>query len=123
MPSNIPTYTAPNGHIYTAGGANATCTVSVCPVELSIYGYRPSLPASSTLIALYALCLVIQIFLGWRYKTWGFMAAMVLGCIDEILGYVGRILLWQDPWGHAGFIMQIGMLYTPHSSLTSVGYD
>jgi len=38
------------------------------------------------------------------------MAAMLLGCIDEILGYVGRILLWQNPWNHAGFIMQIVLI-------------
>lgn len=35
---------------------------------------------------------------------------MVSGCIDEILGYVGRILYWQDPWGKAGFIMQIVLI-------------
>ena len=120
MPSNLPTYTAPNGDVYIAGGRTANCTLSVCPVVDSVYGYRPSLPASSTLIALYALCLVIHFFLGWRYKTWAFMAAMILGCIDEILGYVGRILLWQNPWTHSGFIMQIGMLCRPP---TSVGYD
>lgn len=118
MSNNVPIYTAPNGKIYTAGGQSANCTLSVCPVEISVYGYRPSLPASSTLIALYAVCLAIQFFLGWRYKTWGFMAAMTLGCIDEILGYVGRILLWQNPWTHSGFIMQIGMLCWPSISMS-----
>ena len=110
MPSNVPIYAAPNGEFYSAGGKGANCTLAVCPVEVSVYGYRPSLAASSTLIALYAICLAIQAFLGWRYKTWGYMTAMILGCIDEILGYVGRILLWHNPWGNAGFIMQIGML-------------
>lgn len=89
-------------------GPGMNCTISVCPVELSVYGYRPSLPGSATLIALYALCILIQIALGWRYKQWGFMVAMILGCITEIAGYSGRILLYENPWGQTGFLMQIG---------------
>jgi len=97
----------PNGTFYYAGGDNSNCTVSVCPVELSVYGYRPSLAASGTLISLYALCMGVQIMLGFHYRTWWFMTCMVLGCIDEIIGYVGRILYWQNPWGQAGFLIQI----------------
>lgn len=96
------------GPWYTTGGTNdPNCTIAVCPVEISVYGYRPSLAASISLITLYALCAVIQVFLGIRYKMWGFMVAMVLGCIDEIMGYVGRIIMWQNPWNSNGFIMQI----------------
>jgi hypothetical protein len=102
-------YIVVNGTHYIYYGDQANCTLSACPVETSVYGYRASLPLSGILIALYSLCLVVQVFLGWRYKAWGFMAAMVLGCIDEIMGFVGRILMYQDPWGQTGFIMQIGM--------------
>ena len=108
MSNNQPTYISPNGTVYIAGGKEANCTLAVCPVEYSVYGYRPSIEASSILIGLYTLCMVYQVTLGWRHRAWGFMAAMSLGCIDEILGYVGRILLRQDPWNNAGFIMQIG---------------
>ncbi|KAL2428742.1 Efflux pump himE [Exophiala dermatitidis] len=108
--SNLPIYISPNGTVYIFYGDQANCTISACPVSVSVYGYRPSLAASGTLIALYTICIFVQIFLGWRYKAWGFMAAMVLGCIDEILGYVGRILLWQNPWGQQGFIMQIVLI-------------
>jgi hypothetical protein len=111
-----PVFTTPNGLVYVAGGDDANCTVSVCPIELSVYGYRPSIAASSILIALYAICMGIQAILGFRYKKWGFMAAMLLGCVDEIIGYVGRILYWQNPWGGSGFIMQIGKwLFMEHS--------
>jgi len=110
----------PDGTAYSAGGAaDANCTVSVCPAVLSVYGYRPTLPASIALIALYGLCALIQVVMGWRYKTWGFMAAMLLGCADEILGYAGRILYYQNPWGQTGFLMQIGVsssiIYTLHT--------
>jgi hypothetical protein len=103
-----PVYTTPSGLVYIAGGDDANCTVSACPIELSVYGYRPSIAASGVLIALYTVCAVIQSYLGFRYKKWGFMTAMLLGCFDEILGYVGRILYWQNPWKQGGFIMQIG---------------
>lgn len=100
----------PNGTFWYAGGDYNNCTISVCPVTLSVYGYRPSLAASGTLIALYAIFMTIQIALGFKYKTWWFMYCMVLGCIDEILGYAGRILYYQDPWGQTGFIMQIVLI-------------
>lgn len=101
-------YTAPSGLVYAAGGDYANCTISVCPVELSVYGYRASLPFSIVLIILYALCAVVQLWLGIKYRTWGFLSCILLGCVTEILGYIGRILMWQNPWNDAGFIMQIG---------------
>jgi hypothetical protein len=100
-----------DGLTYDASGSKANCTVSTCPIEYSIYGYRPQLPFSITLIALYSICLLVQVFLGIRYKKWGFMIAMILGCVDEILGYVGRILYWINPWDQTGFLMQIGKFY------------
>ncbi|KAJ9617560.1 hypothetical protein H2204_013691 [Knufia peltigerae] len=109
MSSDGPIYVF-NGTTYIGGGSDANCTISVCPVELSIYGYRASLPLSVALIALYGVCCIVQIGLGWRYKTWGFMTAMLLGCIDEILGYVGRIMMYKNPWNHDAFIMQIVLI-------------
>ena len=110
MSSNLLYYTSPNGTVYLATGNNANCTISVCPATYSVYGYRPSIALSSTLIALYGIVIAVQLVLCFRYKSWGYTVAMVLGCIDEILGYVGRILLWRNPWKHIGFIMQIGTL-------------
>jgi hypothetical protein len=100
----------PNGTFYFAGGDNSNCTVSVCPIELSVYGYRPSLAASGTLIALYSICMIIQLFLGFKHRTWWYMISMFFGCLDEILGYVGRILYWRNPWQQTGFIMQIVLI-------------
>lgn len=119
MSSDGPIYVF-NGTTYIGGGSDANCTISVCPVELSIYGYRASLPLSVALIALYGVCCIVQIGLGWRYKTWGFMTAMLLGCIDEILGYVGRIMMYKNPWNHDAFIMQIGMLGFLSNSIRTI---
>lgn len=32
---------------------------------------------------------------------------MILGCLHEVIGYVGRIVMWNNPWSFAGFIIQI----------------
>jgi hypothetical protein len=73
LPNGDTFVTAPSGQIYYSSGDVQNCTLSYCPVELSVYGYRPSLPASSTLIALYALCMIIQSYQGWHYKSWGYV--------------------------------------------------
>lgn len=117
MSNDFPTFIV-NGSLYAAGGDHVNCTLSVCPVEASVYGYRASLPFSSLLIALYAICLVVQVVLGWHYKTWGYLSAMALGCLVEILGYVGRIIMWNNPWNNGGFIMQIGMSHASESTAT-----
>ncbi len=108
MSANAPSYTTDDGIFYIAGGRDANCTLSAFPIEQSVYGYRPSLGASAAFISLYAVAMVVHLALGWRTKAWFFLSAMVLGCIDEAIGYAGRILLWQNPWGHSGFILQIG---------------
>ena len=105
------TYTEPNGMVYTwSGSGTQNCTIAHCPVQLSVYGYRASLPLSALLIALYAIVAILQVGLAWKYRTWGFMSAMILGCIDEIIGYVGRIIMYQNPWNNSGFIMQIVLI-------------
>ena len=99
----------PDGTLYVAGGPDGSnCTVQVCPVVLSVYGYRPTFPGSIALIVLFGLCGLVQIFLGFRYKTWAFMISMLLGCLTEIIGYIGRVMYYYNPWGSVGFIMQIG---------------
>ena len=34
-------------------------------------------------------------------------AALSLGCVGEAVGYVGRIIMWDNPYDEAGFQMQI----------------
>ncbi len=100
----------PNGTFWYAGGKQSNCTLAHCPVDLSVYGYRPSIGASSALIALYAICAIVQLVLGLRYKSWWFMSSMIVGCLVEILGYIGRIMYNHNPWAQSGFILQIVMI-------------
>jgi RTA1 like protein len=78
-----------------------------CPVESSIYGYYPDLAANAFFAAFFGVFMIINLFLGIRYRAWTFLIAMTFGCGTESLGYVGRILLNDNPFGMAGFNMQI----------------
>ena len=68
-----------------------------CPVESSIYGYYPSLPGNAFLLAWFLVLLLVNTILGIRYRKWSYMVALDLGCISEIIGYIGRIILYYNP--------------------------
>jgi hypothetical protein len=44
---------------------------------------------------------------------------MILGCTHETAGYVGRVLMYKDPWSFAAFIVQIS---NPPSTLPAPFY-
>lgn len=77
----------------------AACTLKTCPIQSSYYAYRPSLPANAVFLALFSLslcCFIVQAALSRRFI--GFTIAMVSGCALEVLGYVGRIMSWYNPF-------------------------
>lgn len=93
-------------------GPDANCVLDqtspyYCPLSSSVYGYLPALAASITFIVLYTIALGIHIYQGLRWRTWWFLGAMMFGCVCEILGYGGRIMLYQNPFTFTGFMIQI----------------
>ncbi|KAK5991948.1 Efflux pump himE [Cladobotryum mycophilum] len=88
-------------------GPNANCTFELCTIDESVYGYRPSLPANIIFVVLFSLALIVHTYLGLRWKTWGFMWCLILSCLHEVAGYIGRIILYKNPWSFVGFIVQI----------------
>jgi hypothetical protein len=93
-------------------GPDANCTLSTCPIEASVYGYRPSLPANAVFLALFAVAIAVHIFLGIRWKSWGFMSFVIVGCLVEIVGYAARIFLYNNPFGFIPFLIQIIFITT-----------
>jgi hypothetical protein len=85
-----------------------TCTLDTCGIEASIFKYRPSLAANSTLIALFGVSLLIHAYQGIKWRSYAFSSCMVAGCITEMIGYGGRLIMYNDPFEFSGFIMQIG---------------
>ncbi|KAL8982424.1 MAG: hypothetical protein Q9177_005277 [Variospora cf. flavescens] len=86
---------------------NCTAVTDLCPIEATTYGYRPNLAANIFFLAVFALCGIIQLFQGLKWKTWTFMIAMTWGCLTEVLGYVGRLIMNNNPWSEVGFQIQI----------------
>lgn len=86
---------------------NCTYVDDYCPVDLTIYGYAPSLGANAFFCAIFGICCLANLVLGIRYKTWTFCIALTVGSFAEALGYVGRIMLNSNPWSSNGFEIQI----------------
>jgi hypothetical protein len=60
--------------------------------------------ASVIFMGIFGLSLVGHVVLGWKYKTWTFMVAMVLGSSSEVVGYLGRILMHNNPYKLSTFV-------------------
>ena len=91
----------------------AACTLQTCPLSSSYYAYRPSLPANSVFLTLFSVslaCFVLQAALSRRFV--GFSLAMISGCVLEVLGYVGRIMSWWNPFN------QVCVSQFPYSAYT-----
>ena len=91
----------------------SNCTPDICPIDSSFYYYRVSLAANATFLALFGLSFFLFGATAiWTFKRstrsdHAFTFAMLAGCLLEILGYVGRIMSWDDQWSEDGFLMQI----------------
>lgn len=88
-------------------GPQANCTLEICPIQYSLYGYRPSLAANASFIGLFGLAGLVHIWLGIQSKTWFFMGAMSVGCVSALLGYVGRVMMYYNPFNFNAFMLQI----------------
>lgn len=86
-----------------------TCSAGVselCPVEATLFGDYLNTGASAFYAASYGVLLAAQAYLSWRSKTWTFSAWFAVGCVIEMVGWIGRILLSKNPWSFGGFVIQ-----------------
>lgn len=90
-----------------------------CPVEATLYGYRPSFAGNIVLAAVFAACTLGQLVLGLRYKLRAFTFAVSVGCAGEAVGYGGRIIMHSNPWSAGGFKTQIVCLVLSPSFLAA----
>jgi membrane protein YdbS with pleckstrin-like domain len=78
-----------------------------CPVEATVYGYYPSLGGNITLCIIFSILCLSHIPLMIRYKLWTYSTFVGIGCFGEAVGYVGRIVMNDNPWNKVGFKMQL----------------
>lgn len=75
-----------------------------CPADGSPLGYAPNMAASVAFMGIFSLSLFGHTFLGCKYRTWSFMTAMLLGSSSEVVGYLGRILMHNNPYRLSTFV-------------------
>ncbi|PBP25995.1 RTA1 like protein [Diplocarpon rosae] len=83
------------------------CTLATCDVSISSIGYLPNVPGNAFLAAWFGLCLVAQLALSIKYKTWSHLAGQFFGLILELIGYVARVKLHDDPFNDKMFVIYI----------------
>ncbi|KAI0199583.1 parasitic phase-specific protein PSP-1 [Astrocystis sublimbata] len=88
-------------------GPHATCTLEICPIEYSIFQYRPSLAANATFGVLHFILMFAHLGLGLRLGNWWYSGCMIAGCASNVIGYAARASLWFNPFSFNGFLLQI----------------
>lgn len=91
-------------------GPSANCKLGIpgCTLDISVFRYLPNVAANATFLAIFALLMVVHIAQGIRCKTWTYMGCIVAGCALELVGYVGRILLHDNPFDFNAFLINLG---------------
>lgn len=89
-------------------GPKVNCTLDLCPLEMSVTAYRPSVPVNIIFIALYSFAMTIHIMLGFRWQSWFFTLCCVTCTISAIAGYVARIFMHYNPFAFYPFLIQGG---------------
>lgn len=123
---------APGAHNYTGGGGGALyyrCTevTALCPVERTTLGYFPNKGINIFFAVGFAIAAVMTLVFGTWKRTWSYMAFIAAGSVLELAGlwpslicfvetygltsaqpgYVGRVLLADNPWNQQAFETQI----------------
>jgi len=84
------------------------CNYTTCPlIPFGQIQYRPTLAGNALFLAIFVLGLICCVGLSIRYRTWGYLVAIIGGTALEIVGYLGRILLWQDDFNNNNFIIYL----------------
>ncbi|KAH8599331.1 RTA1 like protein-domain-containing protein [Bisporella sp. PMI_857] len=95
------------------------CTLDTCDLTLSPFRYRPTVPGNIIFASIFSIFVVGQLFLGIKHKTWGYMIAMLLGLLLEILGYLARVLLYNNSFDRNYFLMSLVALTIAPAFLTA----
>ncbi|KAJ5771693.1 RTA1 domain protein [Penicillium odoratum] len=90
-------------------GDTSICThvTPECPVSATTYGYRPNLGGNCFFAAIFGLCAIYNLIVGIKSRLTMFTIALTVGSLMELAGYIGRILMHNNPWDNSGFELQI----------------
>lgn len=86
---------------------NNLCTLETCCLAQSPFTYHVTYGGNLFFAILFGVTILPQLGLGIYYKTWGFMVGMVIGLILEVLGYVARVQLHDNPFNGDAFLLYL----------------
>lgn len=69
------------------------CPPDLCPVSRGFLTDIPSMGGSLFLLAAFAFLVPVNVLTGLRWKTPLYTAALVVGLLFEVMGYLGRFML------------------------------
>ncbi|CRG83358.1 Sphingoid long-chain base transporter RSB1 [Talaromyces islandicus] len=98
------------------------CTLDTCPMDMAQIDYVPSLAGNLIFIAVFGLVLLGQLGLGIRYKTWSYLIAMTGGLVLEVVGYVARVQMHDNPFKSDPFLMYLVCLTIAPAFLSAAVY-
>jgi hypothetical protein len=99
MSSNYVNITAPDFN------PRVNCTIGTCPIHFAEVQYVPTLVGNALFLAIFSLFLVFQAILAFNFRTWSYNFAMACGLILEVIGYVARIQMHENPFKSNPFVM------------------
>ncbi|RYP80417.1 hypothetical protein DL770_006222 [Monosporascus sp. CRB-9-2] len=88
-------------------GPNANCTLELCPVVYSVYGYLPNFGANISFAILFGIAFIVHTWIGIKGRNWFFMTCVDVGCFSAVIGYIGRIIMHSNPFNFIAFMIQL----------------
>lgn len=84
-----------------------SCTIQTCDINDATVRYFPSVAGNGILAGVFGLLLLVQLGQLVKYRTWGFSIGMIGGLVLELVGYIGRIRMNDNPWLEDPFLMYV----------------
>ncbi|KAI1089514.1 RTA1-domain-containing protein [Rostrohypoxylon terebratum] len=84
------------------------CNATICPYNQSFYQYRIDIVPNAVFLGMFSLSLIcFLVTYAFTRRGAVFAIAMILGLLSEMIGYIGRIMSWENQWSENGFLIQI----------------
>lgn len=81
------------------------CAIGTCPIHFAEVQYVPTLVGNALFLAFFGLFLLSHGVLAIVYRTWSYNFAMACGLVLEVIGYVARLKMHENPFKANPFIM------------------
>ena len=78
--------------------------IQQCIEAYGYVNYLPIISVNAFFLAVFSVGFIAQFLLGFRHRTWGYTAAMMVGALIEAIGYGGRIGMHFDVFIDTWFI-------------------